>query len=187
MTIVAGYDDGAVVCLGADSLETVGLLCTTGHTKLVQLGPCWASASGLSVWDNFLLTATPPERSVSGPRPWWAWCLALSEQWLGWAKERGQGEATDGVWAVHGRLLVATPGGLYCVDSSGGVQLRPRYFAIGSGADVAMGALWMHGAAGGGAKRAVSNAVKACIAHCIHCGGDVQTRCVEVVDREDVG
>lgn len=93
----------------------------------------------------------------------------------------GHGELTDGVWNVNMGLLIATQDtegpALWGVDGCGDVMLIADspggYHAEGSGAEVALGALWSLQAEDA-ASVAARLACEAAIAHSTFCGGPVQ-------------
>lgn len=141
----------------------------TVATKVFAVPDGWLVASaGASRWQRFARELAEP---VPTPE-------AFADLWLAWARERGHGETHELTHHQAGSWLLARRGldgpELYVVGGDGGVD-RPMqaYVAIGSGAEVALGA--MHALVPSGpAERVVEAAVRAAVFHSPGCGGPVR-------------
>lgn len=183
MTVIAGYDDGKTVAIAADTQEQTSVIRFRGRDKLHQLGPCWVGAAGAGLWHDFLISRSHdgmPDTISPDPAVWRQACVALAEDWLAWAKERNHGTSEDGSWYVDGSMIVATPGGLFAIDCTGSVRHVHGYHAIGSGTEVAMGALFaLVRVTAANPALCVQAAVDAAIRHAPGCGGEVVCQVVE--------
>lgn len=159
MTCIAAYTLGGVTAIGCDS-EAAGDYRTRLSTKLYTVGAMTVGLTGSTTWNRFLResTATTPEELV--------------DAWADWAKARGHGTTTDGVWHLDSAGLVATPGRIAEVYPTGSVESPIEgYAAIGSGAEVAIGVLHVARRQRWAPEDAVRLAVEAAISHARGCGG----------------
>ena len=195
----AGYDDGTTVWIAADTMKTAQHLCFVSSGKLVELTIPWrgppdgdpslrmvvgsAGPHTMHTW----LTHLDPEQLVG--RDWPARLLALAAAWMAWGKDMGHGEVLQGIWEMPGRLLLACPDGLFEIDDSGGIVGPQRYHAIGSGDEVAMGALYaltpvpVLAPTPGDGGRIVTAAAMAAVVHAQGCGGPVTFAQVERAEQ----
>lgn len=132
-------------------------------TAIVALASGWIGGDS-SVEVGNELAICSPDPKVWRPRPgllvgaagsipwcgavaWVDWPVALTDEWLRRSLPRAleSAEPSDSDEAV-----IRTPGGfLYAVEAKGAYRVRGGYYAIGSGAHVALGALSATGRLGG--------------------------------------
>lgn len=159
MTCIAAYTLDGVTAIGCDS-EAASDYRTRLSTKLYVVGAMTVGLTGSTTWNRFLrqCRATTPEELV--------------DAWAEWARARGHGATTDGVWHLDGAGLVATPGWIAEVYPTGSVEEPIEgYAAIGSGAEVAIGVLHVARRQRWAPEDAVRLAVEAAISHARGCGG----------------
>jgi ATP-dependent protease HslVU (ClpYQ) peptidase subunit len=176
MTVIAGAVQGRVVAIAADSRICWGEVYADGHCKLHQLGAAVLGTSGGAVYDRYLRQAPPLivpagdglDRSLVE-----SWLDTLVDGLLQWARDRGHGTSEGREHAISLYALVATPLGLWEINSDGStVYLPGGYGAQGSGAQLALGAL--HVLQDAAPADRVRRACEAAVAHSRGCGGEIQ-------------
>lgn len=198
MTVIAGYVVDDTVAIAADTQEQTRVIRFTGRSKLHQLGPCWVGSSGAGFCHDFLESVSStnvPDELPHDPKVWRGVVCKLVADFHAWARERGHGAVEEASWYLDACFLVATPGGLFCVDCTGAVRQVRRYHALGSGLEVAVGALCVldtYGPSGDDGRGRSANeqiveaAVWAAIKHAPGCGGEVEVRTV-TLQKADKG
>ena len=154
-------------------------------TKMRRVGPAWVAATGWSLYSNIL------------------------DDWLG-GRKRAPSLANEGAifrffndfWSqLHDRysfvkdqpddhdspfgdldstFLIASPGGLFHVASDLSVTRFQRYFAIGSGASLAIGAVHALWDSDHTAEEIATKAVASAVDHDLYCGGPLNLQTVRV-------
>lgn len=177
MTVIACAIDARGCAMAADRAVAFGYSSSTSAVKLADIdGRALVGVSGSPLplrWyrspagrDALLAAITAGDVE-----------LALGDVadalriWLG-ERRHGYTRDTDGVCALPGESLIATPGGIYVIDTSGAVHAVGRYWASGSGREHAVGALYALDGRGGDAASNVLVAVRAAMAHDPHCSGE---------------
>ncbi len=165
MTVIAAAfdDDGAYI--GSDT-QLSGQSRVTIVTKLRKMGGWMVGFAGAPVWAQF-----KPGRFKT-PED-------FADAWWEWAGARGHGDGGSSHRTLEGEALMVRRGEIVCISSDAAV-VRPatHYLAIGSGEEVAMGALALASEIGLPAEMAVRLAVTVAIRHAVGCGGEPQVvRC----------
>lgn len=125
----------------------------------------------------------------------WRSVKMLARQWAHSLRTEGLGMTTDGGWNAGSGMLAVCDGYIWYIDGTGGAEvMQEPYAAIGSGGEIALGALyaefrragqgWGFPAASGPFPSVMSDveaaglvavvAVKAAMVHARGCGGQVQ-------------
>jgi hypothetical protein len=154
VTCIVGAIGGRRVWLGADArLSDEGAYEITATGKLWRAGGYLLGACGNSAWYALLRRVELPRVAAEGYMlRGWAEDLLASARALGLDMPPGEDGAADGA------ALVAGAGLLWYVDSDLECYRVPREIAIGSGGEVARGALY---AAKGHTRRRVGLALEA--------------------------
>lgn len=163
MSVIAAYEDGPNVTIGADSQVTSNVIHET--CKLIKVGDSCVGVTGSLVLNTFVHDYAEPLVTASDVR---RFALAIFK----WAKDGGTGMTGD---ALNGGMLVASPRGLFRVFNDGSALQIPAGtpMAIGSGGEFALAA--MH------CGRNVLGAVAMAIDLDPYCGLPVELRTVEVM------
>lgn len=159
-TCAAYLDSRGLVAIAVDTCAT-GAVQYTGSEKLVRVGDLWVAACGDASIVRFLRSAevVPPTYDGVG---------ALSDALHAWWRARGGGKVDDGgAWCVDATLIAVASGQPPWLIGVAGHVAQPveGYIAIGSGAQYATGALWLHRHHDIGAEAAVTEAIEAAGAH----------------------
>jgi ATP-dependent protease HslVU (ClpYQ) peptidase subunit len=178
MSIAVAVEKNGTIALATDSQTNFGSERVPpenlAERKYRRVGDCWLAATGWSLYtnilDDVLASGRPPRldsaRGIFGFfRGLWT---TLHERYN---FVRDQPENHDSPFGdLDASFLVASPAGIFSVSSDLTVTPFARYFAIGSGAPVALGALHaLYGHVDDAADMA-QRAVHAAIAHDIYCG-----------------
>ena len=186
MTCIAAY-------IGADGQTAIAAdsLCSNGGVqyeevggKLVHLGlGWWAGCAGVALWGRFAREFSAQlvsgEGALKGCPPSTV-PTAFADAWLAWAKERSHGVTENGHWCACGEWVLARHGQVVRIGSDGSVvEPSEGYTAVGSGAQVGLGALWAmrqnHGR-GHAVADVARMAVRAASSHASGVGGQVWSR-----------
>lgn len=144
MTCIVGFAADGKVYMGADSAGVSGLeLESRADEKVFTLGPYLIGFAGSFRLGQLLHYAfEPPEQPDDMPTD-----LFMVTKFVGQVRkclrEGGQAKVTNEQEDAGGSFIVGYRGGLYVIHSDYQVA-RPRnqWAAVGSGAQVAQGALW---------------------------------------------
>jgi len=177
MTIVVGMvtEQGAI--LGADSACIVGdTRVVYGVEKLVSVGPLLVGPAGHARAFDVLrgLKATTPHQLVTQ-----FWAQVRKE---GWTIEE---DASGGPGSCGTCLIIANlqQGRLWWMDSTGSLDeiLPGRFVTIGSGAELATGAMAALERSAISPRKKVALAIRIAAKYDAHCGGDPLVRCSDGV------
>jgi hypothetical protein len=160
--IAAAVDPMGRVAIGCDT-ELTTTYRMSSCTKLLTWGPWRVAAAGPSLWRRFV-TELAPTLAEKTPQ-------VFADEWVSWARGRGHGGSDGNHLWLDGAWILARPGELVQVGADGALVVPAEgYVAIGSGASVAVGALYAlrHEPVA----KQVRAAIEAAIAHGHGCGGD---------------
>ena len=185
MTVIAAARavDGSVT-IGADTETEVGYIRLRSPGKLHEVGSAIISGYGIRrvVLKFVEFACRTTELPDTDPVRNEIWLRNVASHWATSMREAGEGTTDANGWTLNSALIVAMPGAIWRVDGSGWCDpVQEDYTAGGSGAEVAMGALyadrlsprarpWL-GAAD--ARNAVQVALAAACQHSRGCGGPV--------------
>ncbi len=162
MTCIAAFTDHVgMTAIGCDTGMS-GAFRSELPTKIFRVGPMRVGLTGPTTFDR-----------------WAAECVAetpeqLADDWSAWARARGHGEVRDGIWSLGACALAVQPRKISEVYACGSVvEPSEGYSAAGSGAEVAIGVLWLARQQQLPAECAVRCAIEAAIAHANGCHGRV--------------
>lgn len=178
--VVAVRKDGATV-MAADLQTSFGseVVPTDNQKsrKIRKLGSTLFGRTGWGVYENilddWLADRTAPE--VRGSADVFAF---FKELWKGlhdgYAFVNDQSRGKDSPFGdLGGTFLMAAPAGIFYVSPNMGVSEFEQYYAIGSGADYALGALFARYDGDEDAEALARTAVEAASTFNVHCGGGV--------------
>ena len=156
--------------------------------KMRPVGRAWMAATGWSLYSNILddwLEGRKRMPSLSSPAHVFRFFNALWDQLHDrYSFVKDQPEDHDSPFGdLDSTFLVASPGGLFHVASDLSVTAFEQYFAIGSGASVALGAvhaLWDSDLGGDAIAEA---GVRAAIDLDLYCGGPINAERVKLARR----
>lgn len=164
MSVVVGHRSGERVLLACDT-QLTGTVKSLDEGKIARVGPAIIGWTGSPLWGTFA-------RGYAGPLNDRSQVELFAAEWWSWARERQHGDMSRQTYIIDGEFLIGIAGRLFEISCDGAVFEHRHYAAIGSGAGVALGALWMlRGDDNGDA--IVRLAVEAAIAHAPACGGRV--------------
>lgn len=175
MTCIAAVSDGQQVWMAADSIAVGTNGTHLDVVKIVEfdqgvlLGVAGQSRS-IPLLRRRLEVGNPA--SVDPDE----WAQKVAEVATALLLEAGVVDGND-AHEFAGTLLLAWAGHMWEIQTGVANRITRRYHAIGSGDEVALGALWALDAAGGvGFGERVEGAVRAACDHLVHCGGEVTVR-----------
>lgn len=149
MTTLAVVKKNGVVAIAADTLTKWGsnkesAAYIANHSKLIQLGDSWLAVTGYTTFililkDYFSNPAVTPDfASVGGIfRTWQNLHGALKDQYFLLAGE----DKDDDLESSQMDVLIANSHGIFGVAEHRSVQEFSKFYAYGSGSDLAMGAM----------------------------------------------
>ena len=149
MTTLAVVKKDGIVAIAADTLTKWGsnkepAAYIANHSKLIQLGDSWLAVTGYTTFILILKdyfanpTVTPDLASVGGIfRTWQNLHSALKDQYFLLAGE----DKDDDLESSQMDVLIANPHGIFGVAEHRSVQEFSKFYAYGSGSDLAMGAM----------------------------------------------
>lgn len=149
MTTLAVVKKDGIVAIAADTLTKWGsnkesAAHIVNHSKLIQLGDSWLAVTGYTTFililkDYFSRANVQADlASVGGIfRTWQNLHGALKDQYFLLAGE----DKDDDLESSQMDVLIANPHGIFGVAEHRSVQEFSRFYAYGSGSDLAMGAM----------------------------------------------
>lgn len=150
MTTLAVVKKNGVAAIAADTLTKWGTNkesadYVANHGKLIQVGDNWLAVTGYTTFililkDYFSRSDVPADFSAVAPifRTWQALHGALKEQYFLLPGE----DKDDDLESSQMDVLIANPHGIFGVAEHRSVQEFSRFYAYGSGSDLAMGAMY---------------------------------------------
>lgn len=149
MTTVVVTKKSGIACIAADTLATYGDMQESAELiansdKLVRIGDAWVAPTGPAsaqlVLKHFISTCEelPRLEDIDGIFDFLTVLQrALRDEYFVQGKE----DSTDDFESMRMELLIASPGGLFGAYPQRSVQEYTRFYAFGSGAEYAMGAM----------------------------------------------
>lgn len=189
MSIAVAVRRGAVVALATDSMIHFGgekvPTWNLADPKMRQVGSAWIAATGWTVYSNILddwLASTKRMPSLTSSP---AVFRFFNDLWRRlherYSFVRDQPDDHDSPFGdLDSTFLVASPGGIFHVASDLSVTRFEQYFAIGSGAPIALGAIHALKDRDLDAAALAGAGVEAAMTHDLYCGGPVNTAEVRV-------
>ena len=150
MTTIAVVRKNGYCAIAADTLTKWGTgkesaAYVANNTKLVQVGDNWLAASGSATFklimrDYFAKPKVPAkfDTTINIFKTWQAFHAALKEQYYLVAA----GDKDDTIESSKFDVLIANPRGIFGVGAHRTVQEYLKFYAIGSGTDLALGAMY---------------------------------------------
>lgn len=178
MSIAVAVEKDGIIALATDSQTNFGGERVPpenlAERKYRRIGDAWMAATGWSLYTNILddVLAAGKVPNLNDSRGIFRF---FRELWTTLHRRynfvRDQPDDHDSPFGdLDASFLVAAPGGIFSVSSDLTVTPFARYFAIGSGAPVALGAMHALYDASETATDIAERAVAAAIAHDIYCG-----------------
>jgi len=191
MSVAAAVSKGGHVVLATDSQTDFGSERVPPENltapKYLKVGDAYLAATGWALYSNILEDLlpgrrTPPLDSEKNVFSFFNEFWRVLHDRYSFVKDQA-GDSDSPFGSLDSHFLVVAPTGIYSVSSDLSVLRIERYFAIGSGAEVAMGA--MHALYGGDedAEAIARRSVEAAVAHNIHCGLPVHLATVRAGKR----
>jgi hypothetical protein len=171
----------SMIHFGGEKVPTDNL----ADPKMRPVGPAWLAATGWSLYSNILDDWLGGRKRMPSLATAPAVFRFFNDLW-GQLHDRysfvkDQPEDHDSPFGdLDSTFLVASPGGLFHVASDLSVTEFRRYFAIGSGAPLAMGAVHALWDSGLGAAEIAVRAAGAAVDHDLYCGAPVNVQTVRV-------
>jgi ATP-dependent protease HslVU (ClpYQ) peptidase subunit len=150
MTTIAVVKKNGIAAIAADTLtkwgtgkESAGYI--ANNDKIVRAGDTWIGASGSATFklimrDYFAQPGRKPrfDSTIKIFKTWQVFHAALKEQYFLIAA----GDKDDSIESSRFDVLLANPHGIFGVGAHRTVQEYVKFYAIGSGTDVALGAMY---------------------------------------------
>ena len=150
MTTIAVVRKNGRCAIAADTLTKWGsgkesAAYVVNNVKIVQVGETWIAASGTSTFKLILRdyfsrrdVAARFDTTLNIFKTWQAFHAVLKEQYF----LAGGGEKDDSLESSKFDVLLANPHGIFGVGAHRTVQEYRKFYAIGSGTDLALGAMY---------------------------------------------
>lgn len=193
MSVAVAVQRGSSVALATDSMIHFGSekVPTTNlaDTKMRAIGNAWMAATGWTLYSNILddwlggAKKRPPALTSEG-----AIFRFFNDLWKqlheGYNFVRDQPNDHDSPFGdLDSSFLLISPGGIFHVASDLSVTRFQRYFAIGSGAALAMGAVHASYEGSRSASTIATAGAEAAIDHDLYCGGPINLQTVKLAAR----
>ena len=182
MSIVVAVSKAGRTVMAADTQSNFGNRAVTPDNqttpKIRAVGGALLGRDGWGVWDNILddalgSAAPPPLGDAREIFGFFNGMWKLLRERYAWAG--GHAKQKDSPFGdLGGSFLVASRGGIFYISPNLGVTRFEKYFAIGSGADLGLGALYQLHDREPDAERIARAAVETAIALNVNCGGPLQ-------------
>ena len=188
MSVIAAVTKNSRTVIAADTLTCFGesqrVSADNSHTpKVRRVGGALVGAAGWGVYDNildhFLVDQRRPD--LSSERAIFTFFLALWKalhETYPFVNDQSQGRDSP-FGDLDASFLVASPEGIFKVSSDLDICRFEKYYAIGSGAEYALGAMHQIYDQLSEADEIARRSVASAIEFDLHCGGDVTVLAVE--------
>lgn len=171
MTCIAAVTDGRIVAMAADSLAVDSCGQTVELTKLLAFDGVLIGVAGRAAAIAVLRRKLHVEPPAGGDDPD-EWAQDVAEQATRVLLEAGVVNDGDDR-SFPGALLLAHGHRAWEVETNMAIPCRRGYHAVGSGDQVAAGALWALAGGDNPVADVARLAVEAAIEHQVDCGGEV--------------
>ncbi|MCL5269865.1 MAG: hypothetical protein M1457_04760 [bacterium] len=182
MSVAVAVKKGGEIVLAADTQTNFGSFKVKPDNhraaKIRRVGPVYVAATGWGKYDdileNYLAGRRPPDLTT---RP--AIFSFFMKLWkdlhekYSFVKDQCAENDDSPFGDLDASFLIASPRGIYEVAGDMSVTAFEHYFAIGSGGEFAMGALFALYDTDLPAEALARRAVEAAIAFNVHCGGEI--------------
>ena len=150
MTTIAVVRKNGYAAIAADTLTKWGTgkesaAYVVNNDKIVQVGSTYLAASGSSTFKTIMRdyfgkprVAARFDDAMAIFRTWHRFHAALKKEYFLLAG----GEKDDALETTHFDVLLANPRGIFGIGAHRAVQEYAKFYAIGSGTDLALGALY---------------------------------------------
>jgi len=182
MSIAVAVVKAGTTVLAADSQENFGdrRLLRANHraVKITTVGPAYLATTGWALYENILedyLSRVAPPRLVSRRAVFTFFVRLWKDLGKNYSLVNDQPHQDDPTpfADLDSSFLVASPGGIYFVSSNMSVTQFSQYYAVGSGASYALGALHALYEQDLDAEVIARRACEAAVAFDIYCGGEL--------------
>ena len=189
MSIVVAVRKNGRTVMAADSLTSFGdsqriPSANSTTAKVQRVGGSLLGSTGWAIYDNILdsFLATRPGPDLSFERPIFEFFLelwrALHERYT-FVNDQSQGKDSP-FGDLDSSFLIGSPKGIYKVSHDLDVCRFEQYYAIGSGSEYALGAMYSLYDQNLNADEIARRAVHTAMQFDVHCGGEVE--CLALVD-----
>jgi ATP-dependent HslUV protease subunit HslV len=182
MSIAVAVQKGKKTVVAADTLSSFGDQRIAGEnlvtSKVRRVGSALVATTGWAVYENILADFLEGKRApaLRDEASIFAFFMklwkALHERYPFVNDQSEERDTPFGDLAAS--FLIANRSGIYKVSSDTSVCRFRQYYAIGCGADYALGALHVLYGERGSARDVARRAVEASIAFDVHCGGEIE-------------
>jgi ATP-dependent HslUV protease, peptidase subunit HslV len=184
MSIVVAVHKGNHVVLACDSQQTMGSILPGKDnllgSKIRRIGKAYLACTGWglyhNIFDDFLKGKKNIALDSSGAI--FEFFLELWSQLhkkYSFVNDQCENRATP-FGDLDSTFLIASQAGLFCVSANMSVMELAKYQAIGSGAEVALGAIHALYDMNLSPEEIARKAIRAAMDHNIYCGGDIEIR-----------
>lgn len=164
MTVIAACVKDGKAAMASDALGTMGDLALPGRRKLFDCGDAMLGYCGTTIFGRPL--SMLPQCDAGHEEEF---CLNVASSIRQFASDQSLDREEYGC-----TVLVATLAGIWIVTLDGDVEkIDGEYWAVGSGSEVALGALYVAASGEATVDEMVGIAVETACALLVSCGGDV--------------
>ena len=185
MSIVVAVKKGTDVALAADTQSSfgAGMVPADNHraSKIRKVGPVYVATTGWGIYDNILEEVFGGRRAprLENSRDIFAFFLGLwrrLHERYPFVKDQCHKHDDSPFGDLDASFLVVNGRGIFYVASDMSVTRFDRYYAVGSGADLGMGAIHALYNRLDNVEEIARSAVEAAIALNTTCGGEIEAR-----------
>ncbi len=184
MSVAVAIEKDGVIALATDSQTSIGqekLPVKNFHDdKIMHIGDSYMASTGWSVYSNIVYdwlenNRHPPQLQDTASiflffKSLWA---VLHDRYHLVKDQEDDSESPFG--SLDSSFLIIAPRGIFSVAPDLAVSRIQNYFAIGAGAEVALGSLYTTHSMAHGAEAIATTAIEAAIAHNIYCGAPINS------------
>ncbi len=194
MSVAVAVQKDGVVVLACDSQTSFGAERVPPENrvevKYLKVGNAYVASTGWTLYTNILRDVLKRRRSVPRLDSEDSIFRFFNDLWRQlherYSFVNDQADDSDGspFGNLDSSFIVVSPQGLFSVSTDLSVARFDRYFAIGSGAPVALGALHALYDRRGAAETIAKAAVSAAISHDIYCGSPINAVSLRATARK---
>ena len=192
MSIAVAVRKGNTVAVAADSQENFGdrKVVGTNHraSKIMELGGSQLAMTGWGIYDNvfhdYLASRRPPR--FASEREIFTFFVRLWKDLrknYSFVEDQVAEEDRSPFADLDSSFLIGNRHGIFHVSGDMSVMAFREYYAIGSGASYALGALHALYATERDPATLARRACEAAIAFDVYCGGEIDVRGIQLADR----
>ena len=189
MSIAVAIRKNRQLALGADTQTTFGSSRVPADnltsTKIHQIGDTYLATTGWGLYENILddYLARAPETELATKRAIFTFFMTFWKELhesYSFVRDQSDKEDESPFGSLDASFLAISREGVFHVSSDMSVTVFEKYYAIGSGADYALGAISVLYDYQLDAPTICRKSLEAAIDFDVHCGGDTDVRIIDL-------